>query len=99
MVHGVCGEETGADQNGGGVDPQIGWDPNSVPEPWTPPTTEPEDGTMAETEPWVNPKTLDPNSKDFACKVHGDCGKAAWPKCRLGPWWRHGSLPWPPGAG
>ena len=32
-------------------------------------------GAVAEAEPYVPPKALDPKSKEYACKVHGD-----WPQ-------------------
>jgi len=31
-------------------------------------------GAVPEAEPYVPPKALDPKSKEYACKVHGDCG-------------------------
>jgi len=33
VVHGVCESNTTA----GGVAAEVGWDPSTVPEPWTPP--------------------------------------------------------------
>ena len=54
------------------------------------------EAARAEEAPYVPPKVLDPKSKEYACKVHGDCGKDG----DGNPIWDPNSVPqWDPTQG